>query len=389
MNWTTSSDLRKKLGRWWDSGKLLKTEFDPRSFPLQIKLKGPTTRQLGSDFGKVSDWIKGLEGDDVPLSYVETRHRVIGSNRVPTHAVFGSLDQVAEFLRKRRELARFRDLLALTQKRRPELVEWISARPNRLLEIADDWIALLTVVQWMEENPRPGVYLRQVDLPGIDTKFLEKYKKLLAHLLRLASLGNSSESATFESEFGFLDRPARVRFRLLDNSVHYPPGLTDLTLTAEEFSKRDPGLRRAFIVENEINFLSFPLVEDSLIIFGSGYEVGALKRLEWLNGYDIFYWGDIDTHGFAILDRLRAHFPHARSFLMDRETLRAHELSWVEEPHQTSAPLERLNRSERELFQALVSGEFGEKVRLEQELIGFTQVLKEVRKATEGPWCDR
>ena len=378
MNWTTSSDLRKKLGRWWDSGKLLKAEFTPESFPLQMKLKGPTTRQLGSDFGKVSDWIKRLEGDDVPLCYVETRHRVIGTNRVPTHAVFESLERVAVFLKKGRDLARFRELLALTQNKRPELLEWVARHPNRLLELADDWGGLMMVVQWMEENPRPEVYLRQVDLPGIDTKFLEKYKKLLARLLRLSATVNPGEPASFEGEFGFLERPARVRFRLLDESPHYPPGLTDLTLTTEEFSQRDPGLRLAFILENEINFLSFPIVKESLVIFGSGYEVGNLKRLDWLNGYQIYYWGDIDTHGFAILNRLRAHFPHAHSFLMDQETLLAHRSAWVTEPHPTSTPLERLTRGEQELYQALLTGKYGESVRLEQELIGYSQVLNKL-----------
>ena len=39
---------------------------------------------------------------------------------------------------------------------------------------------------------------------------------------------------------------------------------------------------------------------------------------------DLVYWGDLDTHGFAILNRLRECFPHARSMLMDRATLLAH-----------------------------------------------------------------
>lgn len=45
-------------------------------------------------------------------------------------------------------------------------------------------------------------------------------------------------------------------------------------------------------------------------------------------------WGDIDTHGFAILDRLRRHFPQVRSMLMDRATLLAHEGQWVTEQAQ-------------------------------------------------------
>jgi hypothetical protein len=34
----------------------------------------------------------------------------------------------------------------------------------------------------------------------------------------------------------------------------------------------------------------------------------------------VLYWGDLDTHGFAILDELRAHCPHAESLLMNRAT---------------------------------------------------------------------
>ncbi|MFA7479606.1 MAG: Wadjet anti-phage system protein JetD domain-containing protein [Vulcanimicrobiota bacterium] len=380
MSWTTPTDLRKKLERWWESGKLLKAEFSPELFPLKIKLQGPTTRQLGSDFGKVSDWIKHLETGGVPLSYQEVRHRVIGSNQVPTHAVFGTLDAVAEFLKKRRELALFRELLALTRERRPEFLDWIAERPNRVLALAEDWTNLLSMVQWMEKNPRPEVYLRQVDLSGIDTKFLEKHKKTLTRLLRLLRTTLPQGSPTFEAEFGFRERPARVRFRLLDSSPHYPPGLTDLTLTVGEFAHLDPGLRRAFIVENEVNFLAFPALPHSLVIFGSGYEVGALKLLEWLGGYELYYWGDLDTHGFAILNRLRAHFPQAVSLLMDRETLEAHRRSWVMEPQPTSADLERLSEEEQELYQALILNRFGERVRLEQELIGYRWVLRRLER---------
>src|ERR1022692_4377837 len=36
------------------------------------------------------------------------------------------------------------------------------------------------------------------------------------------------------------------------------------------------------------------------------------------------YWGDIDTYGFHILDRLRVLFPDVQSLLMDRDTLLEH-----------------------------------------------------------------
>ncbi len=46
--------------------------------------------------------------------------------------------------------------------------------------------------------------------------------------------------------------------------------------------------------------------------------VFGLAQAGWLARCQVYYWGDIDTHGFAILDQLRTHIPHARSLLMDR-----------------------------------------------------------------------
>ncbi|MDT5095877.1 MAG: hypothetical protein QOH60_5240, partial [Mycobacterium sp.] len=43
------------------------------------------------------------------------------------------------------------------------------------------------------------------------------------------------------------------------------------------------------------------------------------------------------VHGFAILDRLRAWLPRARSVLMDRETLLAHRDRWVTEDRQATS----------------------------------------------------
>jgi hypothetical protein len=85
----------------------------------------------------------------------------------------------------------------------------------------------------------------------------------------------------------------------------------------------------------------------------------------------VFYWGDIDTHGFAILDSLRAFFPDARSFLMDRETLLAHQSLWGDEPDRCDKDLPRLTAPEAALYAELRADSLGTHVRLEQERISF------------------
>ncbi|MCQ4166197.1 DUF3375 family protein [Tahibacter harae] len=85
----------------------------------------------------------------------------------------------------------------------------------------------------------------------------------------------------------------------------------------------------------------------------------------------LHYWGDIDTHGFAILDQFRAHFPQAASLLMDQEMLRAHRLHWSEEPESRHHDLLRQTPDEVALYDDLRFDRFQSRLRLEQERVGF------------------
>lgn len=111
-----------------------------------------------------------------------------------------------------------------------------------------------------------------------------------------------------------------------------------------------------------------------MVIFGAGYGFDVLSKAEWLSRCCIHYWGDIDTHGFAILDQRRYRFDHVESFLMDRTVLLAFESQWGEEEKQTLRDLPRLNREERALYDDLRDNRIRKNLRLEQERIGFSRV---------------
>lgn len=87
----------------------------------------------------------------------------------------------------------------------------------------------------------------------------------------------------------------------------------------------------------------------------------------------VFYWGDLDTHGFAI-------FPHAVFFLMDKETLAQHKGLWGKESRQENRDLNRLSRKGAGLYAALRGGHYGEHVRLEQERISFGWVRASIMR---------
>lgn len=103
-------------------------------------------------------------------------------------------------------------------------------------------------------------------------------------------------------------------------------GLSDPTVPVEEFASLDLdrsalGIEHIFITENEIKGIAFPSWPGNVVILGLGYALNLRGDGPWLHRVHIHYWGDIDTHGFAILARLRKHLPHTRSLLMDREAL--------------------------------------------------------------------
>ena len=378
--WTSPADLKAQLLRLWDRDELLGAEF-----PLQLRLRGPTSAALSERFDAVRAWVAELQqgsSKGYRLVLREVRHRVIGSNSLPSQAWVDTLDDALRLTGKAREGRAFGELLAATRQQQPGLVPWLQCQPRRALTLADDWPQLLTIVAWLQAHPRPGLYLRQVDLPGIHSKFIEAKRAVLTELLDQVLPPHAVDAAArgagqFAARYGFRDKPLRVRLRFLDpQHTAWVPGTdADYTISAPAFVGLDPPVRRVFITENEINFLTFPPVTDSLVVFGAGYGFDALAQAAWLHQRMLHYWGDIDTHGFAILDQLRSHFPHALSLLMDRDTLLAHQNQWVTEQQPTQRDLPLLDRDERQLYDDLRWRRLREEpLRLEQERIAYGSV---------------
>lgn len=381
MDWTAPADLKAQLSRQWQRGDLLRAlDGDAEIFPLRLKLKRPSSADIANRFEEVRVWATALAAmPRVRLEWQEIHHRVQGMQRLPSQVWVDSFDAAVSVLGKRSETERWAQLVERTRTLAPLLLPWITRKPLQALALADRWDALLAVVQWRREHPEASVYLRQIDVPGVHSKFIEEHQAVLAELFTLALPVDPAAAARpmardFSRRFGFLVKPTRIRFRVLDERIHLLPGAVrfpDVTLDGDSFAALEFAPKRVFITENEVNFLAFPQCEEAIVIFGSGYGWEALAKVKWLAHTALHYWGDIDTHGFAILDRLRLPFPHVQSMLMDHETLYAHELHWGTEPDPNRQALPRLTASERDLFDDLRDDRIRKRLRLEQERIAF------------------
>jgi hypothetical protein len=387
VNWTTPADLRAQVQRLWDRGEVLAAVVRGEPlFPRRLPIRGPSAADISDRFEAVRQWITVLrqgDGRHYRLAMRDIRHRLLGPNQLPEGVWLDSLDAAVAWIGKTRELRRFGELLALTRERQPRLMVWLAQKPLKALEVADAWPRLLDLLGWLQAHPRPGIYLRQVDMPGAHSKFIEQYRGVLSELLDRALPAEAIDTtcsgiSRFAARYGFLDKPQRIRLRWLDTGVSgLPAGMADdLTLRQDAFARLNPAVRRVFITENEINFLALPPLPESLAIFGAGYGFEVLEEARWLRELPVFYWGDIDTHGFAILDQLRSYLPEVHSILMDRATLMAHAGLWLTEPNPLKRELPRLNPEEAALYDDLRDNRLGRSVRLEQEAIGFAWVRR-------------
>lgn len=393
MSWTTPADLRAQVQRLWDRGDLLRaTVSSAIAWPVRLSLKAPSASDLSERFEAVREWVRSIAGTPhVRIEWREWNHRVQGAQRLPAAAWLDTLQDALAFVVRARQARRFETLWHQTAATQPALLAWLSRRPLQALELAERWELLLAVVAWVQAHPRPGVYLRQVDASGVDSKFIEAHRGVLTELLDAALSPEAVEPAArgasqFARRFGFAEKPVRIRFRSLDPALSVLSGCTglpDITLDAMSFVDLALPVERVFITENETNFLAFPQVPRAMVVFGAGYGWEALGRATWLHRCRLHYWGDIDTHGFAILNQLRSHFPRVLSFLMDRETLLGHHLHWGEEPDPARQDLPRLTAQEADVYDDLRFDRLRHKLRLEQERVGFGWVSTQLDRRLE------
>lgn len=413
LKWTTPEQLKVEIERRWERGDIPRAkvmealgdrgEVEERDlsakplFPLEIRLKRPSPRELAERFGDAMRWIDTLRagsgevrGYGYELRWERVNNRVHGANDLPVAAVFPTVEDALRFIRRQSEAARLAKLAETIVRRCPSLSEWVVRRPLAVLAHEEKWERLLAVVDWFAAHPRSGLYLRQLDIPGVDTKFIEAHRGLLTELLDQvlppeAIDASATGVAGFAARYGLRQEAPAIRFRLLDPHL-YIRGLSDLAVMPEEFARLDLGAKRVFITENRTNGLAFPPLSQSVVIFGLGYGVDRLAEIPWLQQVEVWYWGDIDTHGFGILNRLRAALPGARSFLMDRETLMAHRELWGEEPagKRYDGEPTLLTTEEYALFDDLRRDRLGERIRLEQERVGWSWLNQRLREIERG-----
>lgn len=388
--WTAPADVTARVRKRWTSGVLLRQRAAGEPFqPIEVPLRGPSSADLAERLDAARQWAAAIEraaegGRAFRIETASVGGRHLGRSELPGRAVVDTFEQSVRLLGVGGHdgaVAAFDEVLRISATI-PAAQEWVLAHPLRAVELSGEWPAILAARDWLDWHRGSGRYLREIDAPGVDTKLIERHRSVLARLL-----GVSAGAAGFLAELGLAAKPGTVRLRFDPRVLGMPQGITEATLRVDELTALRPQVHRALIIENEVSYLSAPIPDGGVVVWGRGYDAGAPTALDWLaeaaSRGAVYYWGDIDTHGLAILNRVRSHLPGVRSVLMDRETLLAHESRWGTEPTPTNASLPGLTVVERELYEDLVTDRYAQALRLEQERLDWGYVAR--RLADSSP----
>jgi hypothetical protein len=390
-NWTRVGDLVAILRRRWDKGQYLREYATGETWlPVTLPVRAPTATELLNDFDEARAWVERFRRDSHtaggrPRFKIENRTikgKNLGSNDVPARIRLDSFGDLCALLGTTDHVRALDGIIDQTDCLLPALVPWVKRNPHVAIENRTIWPHLLATVQWISEHDTSRLYLRHIDVAGVDTKFVERNQRILSTLLTqvLPHDRLALDRSGFARRFGFRAKPDYTRFRLLGPVSTFPPGLSELRLRTDELAALDVPVTTVFVVENEVSYLAFPDVGDAMVIFGEGFQLTTLEALGWLHHKQIVYWGDIDTHGFAILNRLRSRFLSVTSILMDRETLLAHPDQYVSEPEPTAGPQPHLTEAEGAMYRDLIEDRYGPAVRLEQERVRFSLLHRALRQ---------
>lgn len=201
--------------------------------------------------------------------------------------------------------------------------EYLINNRKSLFNYSSDYIDnFIIIAKFLVENPTSMLYPRE--LPTVvDTKFLEK--NISSFITFIKYFRDVDAQVDKWQQLGLVNPAATVSLRYA----------SDLTINSKDLSFNTPIINiepnslktvkgkfsRIFILENKTTFYTFPLQADDCAIYCGGFAILMLKGIEFFKTSNLYYFGDLDEHGFAILSKFRALYSNVKSFCMDYKTI--------------------------------------------------------------------
>lgn len=298
------------------------------SFPYRprVDLALDYTRQKEAllQLRKLEEQAKPQRGYGYTLEYRTVKTRRFGTQTRPHALIFETPEDFFTFIDKQDEANRFFSCVDQSRSAFSVSDHWLSSHYSLILRYLDVWPDIIqTTGQLMElDTDADLTHLHSRLLPvSLDTKFIERNKSPIQKLLQELQITTFNlDDPIYSGEMLFW-----LRFYQSSHSFYHARiGI----FPVEELQEMVLPVDRVLIIENKACFIQdIPRYIESLaspgglahtlLLWGQGNACLGLKNVSWLGDKELYYWGDMDLHGLAILGRFRKHFPGTRSLAMD------------------------------------------------------------------------
>jgi hypothetical protein len=306
-------------------------------FPFHIKgNKGNVNAPLQDLYPALKHLIEHSKekiGYGYSLTYKEVNTRHSGIITMPEAIFFENPQDFLKFIDKEQAFLAFRKATDLTKKQIPALLKWIEDNVLKCQKNAENWEAILKVIHYFIQHPKPNCYWRQLKI-DVDLAQLEPFKPLIGELLDFIlppNLINSNENQ-FELRFNLLYDEPVIRLRFLDNSPFLPPPDlsgqalsigSDFSLPLSKIANwTDIPCNTVFLITDKDVFLSFPKLDNCVAIYWEN-TIDVLAKINWLNNKTVYLMADITPKGFEQLSEIRAVLPNLKAFMMNKSVFDA------------------------------------------------------------------
>lgn len=327
-----------------------------------IELRGGKNRpestiKLAKDIEEFQKFEKRSEQDrGWSIKWEDWNSKKLGKQKWPSSISIETEDDYLYLTKKEAEVHQFKKQLNELIGWRKEIRSFLLMRPNTVLEYQKIWTDLCYVADYLLQNDVRNYYIRSIPLP-VHTKFIENNKAFIYSLLKHFSPERySDESIRFEAALGLREKQHVYTMRWLDDSLaekymhgHEVFGLSTIGLKAVQWE-----IQEIWLVENETNLYLLPKRKGSLVLFSKGHAVTQLFNIPLFTQAKLVYWGDLDEHGFIMLNSFRKNYGHANSIFMDKLTVEQNSDQMLKQPERYKTDqLDFLTDAEIEAFMLL------------------------------------
>lgn len=341
------AELRKKLSSRARLLEIYRAALQHESWHYEYVLHSPVALKQVAQAGtaaivQVKEWVAFWRelAQDWEVETSDKRVAGLGvQHAFPVRVTIPSAEAALTYLGERRHFetfaARVRPLLVTFP-----CLESVCLQPKvreLMLQEAGLAAALGEVAAYLISGYRTDCYLRELDIPHVDTKFIERHQDPVARVFAaLHPESGVSDFRTLCTQLQWRIRPEEphIYLRSLDPALTFA-GMQSCMATPMQLAALHLPVERVFVTENKVNGTVFPTVKDALVLYGAGNSItgnsstgsritGSMDDVTWLHTLkELYYWGDLDRDGFTMLARFRRQFPQAQSLLMDEATATA------------------------------------------------------------------